>query len=69
LGQSGATGLTELQQRIYNVIDQKGRIAKDELLKLLNIKSEELEQQFAILRHCELILGFKEGDRFYLTKW
>ncbi len=69
LGQSGTTGLTELQQRICKVIEQKGKITKNELLKILNIKSEELERQFAILRHCELISGFKEGDKVYLTKW
>ena len=69
LGQTGTTGLTELQQQICGVIEQKGKITKDELLKILDIKPEELEQQFAILRHCELIRGFKEGDKIYLTKW
>jgi hypothetical protein len=69
LGQSGTTSLTELQQRIYNVIEQKGKITKEELLKILAIKPQELERQFVILRHCELIRGFKEGDKVYLTKW
>jgi len=69
LGQSGTDGLTDLQQRICSVIEQKGKITKDELLKILNIKPEELERQFAILRHCELIRGSKEGDKLYLTKW
>jgi hypothetical protein len=69
LGQSGTAGLTELQKKIYNVIEERGKITKEELLKIINIKSEELERQFAILRHCELIRGFKEGDKVYLTKW
>ena len=69
LGQSGTTGLTDLQKRIYSVIEQKGKITKDELLKILDIEPEELERQFAILRHCELIRGFKEGDKVFLTKW
>jgi hypothetical protein len=69
LGQSGVAGLTEFQQRICSVIEQKGKVTKDELVKILDIKLEELELQFAILRHCELIRGFKEGDKIYLTKW
>lgn len=69
LGQSGSSGLSELQQNIYKTIEEHGKITKEELLKILNIKAEELEQEFAILRHCELIRGFKEGDKVYLTKW
>jgi hypothetical protein len=69
LGQSGAAGLTERQNRIYSLIMQKGQITRDELRQTLDIKSEELESEFAILRHCELIRAHKEGDKVYLTKW
>lgn len=66
LGQSGTVGLTDLQKRIYGVIVQRGRITKDELLKVVDITPGELECQFAILRHCELIRAFKEG-KFFLV--
>ena len=69
LGQSGAAGLTELQKQIYSLIEQRGKITKEELLKIVNVKPEELEAQFAILRHCELIRAFKEGGKVYLTQW
>ena len=69
LGQSGTAGLSELQKKIYAVIDQEGQVTKEELTKILGVKPEELESQFAILRHCELIRAFKEGDKVYLTKW
>ncbi|MGD0645249.1 MAG: hypothetical protein ABSA75_10125 [Candidatus Bathyarchaeia archaeon] len=69
LGQSGTAGLTELQKQIFSIIEQRGKITKEELLKKISIKPEELESQFAILRHCELIRAFKEGDKVYLTKW
>jgi hypothetical protein len=69
LRQSGTTGLTELQRQICGVIEQRGKITREELLKIINITQEELERQFAILRHCELIRGFKEGNKVYLTKW
>jgi len=38
-------------------------------LNIVNLKPEELEQQFAVLRHCELVRAFKEGGKVYLTKW
>jgi hypothetical protein len=69
LGQSGTAGLTELQKQIYSIIEQRGKITKEELIRIIDIKPEELEAQFAILRHCELIRAFKEADKVYLTKW
>jgi hypothetical protein len=69
LGQSGTAGLTEMQQRIYSVIEERGKITREDLSTIISLKPEELEQQFAVLRHCELIRAFKEGDKVYLTKW
>jgi hypothetical protein len=69
LGQSGTAGLTEMQQRIYGVIEKRGKITKEDLLTMVGLKPEELEQQFAVLRHCELVRAFKEGRKVYLTKW
>lgn len=69
LGQSGTSGLTELQKQIYSVIEQRGKVTREELSEIIKVKLEELEQQFAVLRHCELIRAFKEGDKVYLTKW
>jgi hypothetical protein len=69
LGQSGTTGLTELQRQIISLVEEKEKITKEEILKTIHIKPEELERQFAILRHCELIRAFKEGKEVYLRKW
>jgi len=69
LGQSGSSGLSELQKKIYRVIDEHGKITKDELLKIVNIKPEELEQEFAFFRHCELVRAFREDGKVYFTKW
>ena len=68
-GQSGIAGLSDLQKTIYNEIEKKGKITKEELQVTLNLKPEEFDQEFAILRHCELIRAFKEGSKVYLTKW
>jgi len=69
LGQTGTTGLTPLQKQIYGIIEAKGKVTKEELAAQLGLKPEELEQQFAILRHCELIRATKQDGTVYLTKW
>jgi hypothetical protein len=69
LKQSGTAGLNERQKQIYSVIEQRGQITKEELIKIIHIKPEELESKFAILRHCELTRAFKQDDKVYLTKW
>ena len=69
LGQSGSSGLTELQQKIYNTIEKHGQITKEDLIKILNVKPEQLEQEFAFFRHCELLRAFREDGKIYYTKW
>lgn len=69
LGQSGSSGLSELQQKIYSVIEEHGKITKSELLTILNLKVEQLEQEFAFFRHSELIRAFREDGKVYFTKW
>jgi late competence protein required for DNA uptake (superfamily II DNA/RNA helicase) len=69
MGQSGAEGLTDLQKKIYTIIKEKGQIARPELVAAVGIKPDELEAQFAILRHCELIRAHKEGSTVYITLW
>ena len=68
LGQSGSSGLTELQQKIYSAIEKYGKITKEDLIKTLNVKPEQLEQEFAFFRHCELLRAFKEDGKIYFTK-
>jgi hypothetical protein len=69
LGQSGSSDLTELQQKIYNTIEKYGKITKEDLVKTLKVKPEQLEQEFAFFRHCELLRAFKEDGKIYFTKW
>jgi hypothetical protein len=69
LGQSGSSGLTELQQKIYKTVEKYGKITKEDLIKNLDIKPEQLEQEFAFFRHCELLRAFREDGKVYFTKW
>jgi hypothetical protein len=50
LGQSDDSDLSELQKTIYCVIEERGKITKEELLRIVNIKPEELEREFAFFQ-------------------
>ncbi len=67
LGQEGAEGLTERQQNIYEFIKERQKVTGPEIAENLQLPLEEIEKEFAILRHCELVRGFKEGKTKYLT--
>ena len=69
MGQKGAEGLSDRQKKLLELIEKSGRITKQELAAALNIKPEEVEAEFAVLRHCELVRAQKEGNRLYFTKW
>lgn len=66
-GQSGTEGLTDLQKDIYFVVKREGKLTRQELMKRFNLQAWELEKQIAILRHCELVKGRKEGDQVFIV--
>jgi late competence protein required for DNA uptake (superfamily II DNA/RNA helicase) len=68
-GLTGTDGLTDLQKEIYEYIRGKGKATKRELMEKFKLPATELENQFAILRHCQLLKGKKEGDEVYIVLW
>jgi hypothetical protein len=66
-GQKGTEGLSEIQKEIYNLIQSKGKVEPDELIQTFNLSTTQLENQIAILRHCELVKGKKIGDKVFLV--
>lgn len=66
-GQKGTDGLSELQKKIYKHIESKGKVEPEELIQTFNISTRDLENQIAILRHCELIKGKKVDDKIFLV--
>ncbi len=67
MGQEGTEGLTERQKNIYEYIKEKKKVTGPEIAEKFELPPEEIEKEFAILRHCELVRGFKEGNTKYLT--
>jgi predicted HTH transcriptional regulator len=68
-GLEGTDGLTNLQKEIYEYIREKGKATRAELMENFKLPAPELENQFAILRHCQLLKGKKEGDAVYIVLW
>jgi hypothetical protein len=50
-------------------VAERGRVSREELLEMFGLSAEEFEQEFALLRHCELLRGFKEGKTVYFMKY
>ena len=67
LGQSGLEGLTELQKQIVNFVKESSKVTKEDIAKKFELKPHELERQFAVLRHCEVLKGKKEGNNVYVV--
>jgi recombinational DNA repair protein (RecF pathway) len=69
LGLKGTEGLTELQQAIYEFVRSNGKATREELMRNFNLAEPELQTQLAILRHCQLVKGTKEGNKIYLVSF
>jgi hypothetical protein len=65
-GLEGAEGMTEQQKAIYELVKNKGRVTREEVIENLNLSEQEMQTQLATLRHCELVKGHKEGGNLYL---
>lgn len=68
-GLTGTDGLTDLQRGIYEFINARGKATREEIGKEFKLSSSELENEFAMLRHCQLVKGKKEDDKVYLVLW
>ncbi|MGB4504061.1 MAG: winged helix-turn-helix domain-containing protein [Syntrophaceticus sp.] len=66
-GQKGLEGLTPVQKKIYNYLKEKGKATQAELAEYMQMSPDELQGHFAVLRHCELARGCKEGNKVYFT--
>ena len=66
-GLVGAEGLTDLQRDLYDFIISKGGATREEIAKKFALPPDELENEFAILRHCELVKGQKREDGVYIV--
>lgn len=66
-GFSEAEGLTEAQRKVYDRVKHKGKVTKEELTEHTGLSTNEIDRILAVLRHCELTRGCKEGNVVYVT--
>ncbi len=66
-GLTGMEGLNSLQQSIYMFVKNRGKVTAEEVITKFNISQRDLQNQFATLRHCELIKGHNENDKLYIV--
>lgn len=67
LGTQGADNLTAGQKAIYDFVQSRGKATSQEITRHLAISADDLATQLAVLRHCELVKGHKEGDTVYIV--
>ena len=67
VGLKGAEGLSDLQKEIYAFVKNNGKATFDEIMKKFGLSMKEMQTQMAVLRHCELVRGQKDGDKVYLV--
>ena len=54
--------LLPVQEKMLKIIKDKNAVLPAELAEMLNLDLRELERNFAILRHMELLRGLKGKD-------
>ena len=62
-----APQLTEIQERILNLIKTQGRLEATEICEQLTISEAQFQNNFATLRHMELARGSKDGLKVYYS--
>ncbi len=62
-----APQLTDIQERMLELIKTKGPLEAPEIYGLLGISEAQFQNNFATLRHMELARGFKDGDKVCYT--
>lgn len=68
-GQEGTDGLTELQKDIYNYVKNEGPVTHEQIMKKFKLAKWQLDKQFATLRHCELLRGFRQDGQIFVKVW
>ena len=63
----GRHQLTPLQQRLYDLVKEKGEVSIPDAARTLGLKEDGLRQEFAPLRHMELLKATKREHLILIT--
>jgi len=62
----GGLNLTPRQQQLYDLVKEKGEVPKQEAARLLGLSEDELQREFAVLRHLEMLRACKKDEGIFL---
>ena len=63
----GGHDLTPLQQKLYNLVQERGELPILEAAALLGLTEDQLRREFAPLRHMEKLRACKKDNLILLT--
>ncbi len=55
-----------LQQQLHDLVKEKGEVPKQEAARVLGISEDELQREFAVLRHLEMLRACKKDEGIFL---
>jgi len=61
--------LKERQQAIYDLVKRRGKVRIEDVAKELGIAIADVEREFAVLRHLELIKARREGNDIFIVSF
>lgn len=63
----GGVTLTPRQQQFYDLVKEKGEVLREEAARVLGVSIDELQREFAVLRHLEMLRACKKDEGIFLT--
>ena len=62
----GGVTLTPRQQKLCDLVRESGEVLRQEAARLLGISEDELQREFAVLRHLEMLRATKKDEGIVL---
>ncbi len=62
----GGASLSLRQQQLYDLVREKGEVPRAEAARSLGISEDELQREFAVLRHLEMLRACKKDEGIFL---
>ncbi len=62
----GGLTLTPRQQQLYDLVKERVEVAREEAARLLGVSEDELQREFAVLRHLEMLRACKKDEGIFL---
>ncbi len=62
----GGLTLTPRQQQLLDLVKARKEVPKEEAARLLGVNEDDLQREFAVLRHLEMLRACKKDEGIFL---